>query len=269
MPEAYRWVFTNRESPRMKSFTLAVIILSAATLAAGCETTPRATAPRATAPQSVDGRTRLVAVLPMKEGYGPNDQDTYEARIAPIIAEHGMVRDSAYTVMKFLGGSGPSAASTVGVWSLESPAGLQGVMTDPKYQANVPYRDQLHDMAHVNMYLATEEELGARPPAGHVLLVGLIAFKPGFGYQDHVDYERGISAITARHGMHLVRRFKILKVMGGAANIAAFVVWALPSPQALGAIMSDPEYVANIPIRDRAHDMAATTMYFVSQRAGQ
>ena len=60
-----------------------------------------------------------------------------------------------------------------------------------------------------------------------------------------------------------------LKVMGGAANIAAVAVWALSSPEALGEIMSDPEYVANIPIRDRAHDMAATTMYFVSQRAGQ
>jgi hypothetical protein len=68
--------------------------------------------------------------------------------------------------------------------------------------------------------------------------------------------------------MRLYRSFRVLQAMGGASNIVAVNVWDLDSPEALSQVMADPEYVAKIEYRDRIHDMATTTMYFVSKRGG-
>ena len=102
------------------------LTLAAAALAAGG--TPLAAASPATAPAcaapATEGQNKLVALLSMKENFGPSDHDAYEKRISPIAAEHGMRRESAYTVGKFLGGAGPKQASTVGVSALDAPASL-------------------------------------------------------------------------------------------------------------------------------------------------
>lgn len=222
----------------------------------------RAAAP---VPAAVD---TLFAAMTMKPGFGPSDHDAYEARIASFAAEHGMRRTEALTVTKFLGGTGPDDAATLGFWSLATPDAVQRVMGDKRYQAQMPYRNQIHDMAKVAMYSARAAIDGAPAPAGHVLLVGLIAMKPGFAFEDHAAYEDRIAAVTRRHGMRLVRAYRVADRLGtvGAGNVAAIYVWSLPTPDALGAIMQDPEYVANVPERDRTHDMRATTMYFASAR---
>lgn len=214
--------------------------------------------------------THLIAMLPMREGFGPADQDAYENRIAPIAAEHGMRRESAYTVTKFLGGAGPQRASTLGTWSLSKPSTLQDVMGDRRYQANVSQRDRVHDMANVAMYLTSAEVTTAAPPSGHTQLVAVLATKPGFGYDDHVSYEQSISAIAKRHGMHLVRSYRVLQPMGaGIKNAVAVAVWDLKNSGTLGEVMRDPQYVAHIAQRDRIHDMAATTMYLATPRTTQ
>lgn len=205
----------------------------------------------------------------MRDGFGPADQDAYETRIAPIAKEHGMALDSAYGIQQFLGGSGPKQASTLKVWSLASADAVRQVMSDTRYQAQMPYRDRIHDMPNVAMYMAREVPVdAARPIAGHAQLVGVLAMKPGYGFKDHEDYEKALEPITARHGMRLVRSFRVTQDMGGGENnnIVAVNVWDLPKPEALGQVMNDPEYVANIDYRNRIHDMAATTMYFVSPR---
>lgn len=210
---------------------------------------------------------RLVALLPMQEGYGPADHDAYEARIAPIAAEHGMVRSSAYTVLKLIGGAGPENASTLGVWSLASAGSMEAVVSDPRYKSHILDRDRMHDMQHVAMFIAGEEPVSSRAESGHALLVGILAMKPGFGFQDHADYERAIQSITERHGMRLVRSFRVLKSMGGGrGSVVAVNLWDLPKPEALQEIMTDPEYVAHIAYRNLIHDMAATSMYFVAAR---
>ena len=90
----------------------------------------------------------------------------------------------------------------------------------------------------------------------------------GFGFDDHARYEDELAPISNRHGMELVRSFRVLQTMGaGPQNVAAINIWALSSPDALGEVMSDPDYVSNIPNRDRIHDMAATSMYFVAPRS--
>lgn len=221
-------------------------------------------APTATAQAS---NLRLLALLPMNEGYGPAEQDAYETRIAPIAAEHGMNRLSAYSVASFLGGAGPKTASTFGVWGLASDKSLFGVMGDARYKANTALRDQIHDMKQVTMYLAQEEIVRDKPTPGHALLLGVLAMKKGFGFQDHVDYERAIQPITSKHGMKLVRTFRVAQSMGaGPDNIAIVSLWDLPKPEALNAVMSDPEYGAHISYRNLIHDMAASSMYFVAQR---
>lgn len=224
-------------------------------------------AARAAAPVPREADT-LFAAMTMRPGFGPGDHDAYEARIAPIAAEHGMRRTEALTVTKFLGGTGPGDAAALGFWSLATPDAVQRVMGDPRYQAQTPYRNQVHDMASVAMYSAREAISGAPAPAGHVLLVGLIAMKPGFTFEDHAAYEDRIAPITRRHGMRLVRAYRVTDRLSdtGAANVAAIYIWSLPTQDALGAIMQDPEYIANTPERDRTHDMRATTMYFAAAR---
>ena len=140
-------------------------------------------------------------------------------------------------------------------------------MGDPRYQAHIPDRDRMHDMPNVAMYMTQEEGTAVTPPPGHVLLVGAIAMNEGFGFDDHAKYEEDIAEISGRHGMKLVRSFRVLNTIGaGPTNVAAVNVWSLPSPDALGQVMGDPEYVGNIPNRDRIHDMASTSMYFVAPR---
>jgi hypothetical protein len=215
----------------------------------------------------VETTARLVAVLTMRGGFGPGDHDAYEARISPIGRVHGMTREAAYTVTRYLGGSGPAAASTVGIWTLAEPTSLPGVMSDPRYQAEVPGRDRLHDLAASAMYVGEEVFTGPAPAPGHVLLVGLLAMRPGFGYADHDAYERSLAAVTERHGMRLSRAVRITRALSGSDAVVAVNVWELPDPAALTAVMSDPEYVAHVAERDRIHDMGATTMYFVAARA--
>jgi hypothetical protein len=210
---------------------------------------------------------RLLALLPMKPGFGPGDHDAYELRIGPIASAHGMARQSAYTVQQFLGGPGPQDASTFGVWTLATPNSMAEVVSDPRYKDQMSSRDRVHDMARMTMFLASEEAVEARPEAGHALLVGVLAMKPGFGFDDHASYERAILPITSRHGMKLVRSFRVMQTMGaGQGQVVAVSLWDLPKPEALQEIMSDPEYVAHIGYRNLIHDMPATSMYFVTPR---
>jgi uncharacterized protein (DUF1330 family) len=242
--------------------TTAILSLGPTTLAA----TPPSAEHACLAP-AAEGQSKLVALLSMKEGFGPSDHDGYEKRISPITLGHGMKRESAYTVGKYLGGAGPKQASTIGVWSLETPGSLQAVMGDSRYQAQVPFRDRLHDMANSVMYLAKEESTGKTDSSGKALLVGVIAMQPGFDYVDHSAYEKALAPITARHGMNLVRAYRVVQPLGGGpANAVAVNIWELPSPEALGKVMSDPEYVAMVPYRNRIHNMSETTMYFVASR---
>lgn len=209
----------------------------------------------------------LFAVMPLRGGFGPGDHDAYETRIAPVAADHGMSREGSLTVSQQVGAGAPQKATILGFWSLRSSDTVTCVMSDPRYQAQIGFRNKVHDMANVVMYDGRAEFTGAPPASGQVLLVGLIAMKPGFSFDDHAAYEARIAEITARHGMHLVRAYRVNQRLSsvGAANVAGIYVWSLPSPQSLAEIMQDPDYVAMVPERNRTHDMAATTMYFAAQ----
>lgn len=267
----------NRKIPhptRHATMTLPIIF---SLLCAGCVTAPDAPGNSATSAAPINHAsqvpvmqgTHLLALLPMREGYGPGDHDAYEARIARFSGEHGMVRDSAYTVSQFLGGNaGPRNASTVGVWSLKSAESVQAVMSDPRYQAQVEYRNKIHAMADAQMYMVKQEFSGRSPSSGHVLLVGALVMNQGFDFEAHDSYEKTIAPIGARYGMQMYRSYRVLQQMGapGPSKVVAVNIWELPNPDALGKVMSDPDYVAQVPVRNRIHDMKATTMYFVAPR---
>lgn len=246
--------------PRPQPVVVRILQLLAVVTLSACATTQTM--------RGDDASTRLLALLPMQSGFGPSDHDAYEARIAPIAAEHGMVSESIYTVAKFLGGAGPSEASSVGVWTLQAPGSLEGVMADPRYQGESALRDRIHDMKRTVMFLAQEEFAGAAPAPDHPLLVGALAMRPGFGFEEHSAYEAAVAPVAARHGMRLYRSFRVLKALGGASNIVAINIWELDSAEALSKVMADPEYVAKVEYRDRIHDMATTTMYLVNKRGG-
>ncbi|MBV1861862.1 MAG: hypothetical protein KUG77_25805 [Nannocystaceae bacterium] len=245
-----------------------VALLGVLTLTAGCRSADRQGASAPPTPQAVQNPTaHLVAFLPMHEGYGPSDQDSYEEKIAPIAASHGMARTSALTVSKFLGGAGPAQASTIGVWALEAPASMKATMSDPRYAENMSLRDRIHDMPNAAMYMATEEFNAGPAKPGSTILVGLLAMNEGYGFDDHHDYETSISDITKRHGMHLIAEYRVLdKLSPSAPEAAAVNVWRLDSPESLGAVMRDPEYQTHIEHRDELHDMKTTTMWFTTER---
>jgi len=201
----------NHKTQRPIRPTISFLPVILSLLCIGCVTTSRTPEGTSSAEQPI---THLVALLPMRAGYGPDDHDAYEARIRPIAREHGMALDTAYTVNKFLGGSGPGDASTVGIWSLVSAKSLQEVMSDPRYQAQVDYRDQIHDMANSPMYMAKLEFNGAPPTPGHVLLVGVLAMNQGFDFEAHDTYEKTIAPISARYGMRIYRSYRVLQKDG-------------------------------------------------------
>ena len=244
--------------------TLATVTLaSLASLGSGCRSNDRGSA----SPVVEHPTAQLVAVLPMNEGFGPEDQDRYEQAIAPIAADHGMARTEAYTVSKYLGGDGPRHASTVGVWALEQPESMSRVMGDDRYLAHVERRDEIHDLPSAAMYMTREEFRGTPPAPGEAILVGLLVMNESHGFDDHHDYEMSISPTTERHGMRLFAEYRVLdKLSPSAPDAAAINFWALETPEALGKVMSDPEYQTHIEHRDAIHDMQATTMYFVAPR---
>lgn len=262
------------QNPILPAVKFLPFILSA--LCTGCITSTQApgamsasktlTSQNRSAP--ADQATHLVALLPMRSGYGTADHDAYEARIRSITRDHGMDLDSAYSVKQFLGGSGPSGASTVGIWSLGSAQSLQDVMSDPRYQAQVEYRDRIHDMSNTQMYMVKREFSDAPPSPGHVLLVGVLVMNQGFDFEAHDNYEKNIAPISAKYGMRLYRSYRVMQKLSpsGLDNAVALNIWELPNQEALSQVMSDPDYMANIPARNRIHDMQATTMYFVTPR---
>jgi hypothetical protein len=254
---------TLTRTPRLAATALAAFLSA---LAGPLAATAPTLAPQGSIPAPA-GDTKLVAFLAMNSGFGPADHDGYERRIAPIAASHGMLREGAFTLEKFLGGSGPAKASTFGVWSLETPASLPAVMSDAGYAAEVPLRDRLHDMQASKMYLVKEEYVASTPAKGGVVLVGIIAMNPGFDFADHASYEKTLEAITSRHGMKLIKAYRVLKQLGpGSESSLSVNIWSLTSPESLGKVMQDPDYQALVPYRDRIHNMAETSMYFAIPR---
>ncbi len=91
-------------------------------------------------------------------------------------------------------------------------------------------------------------------PEGHERIRGRRSWKPAVdglkwlsdcGFDEHIAYERAIEPVSARHGMQLVRSFRVLNTMGAlSGNVVAVSLWDLLRPEALQAIMSDPDYVA-------------------------
>jgi len=251
-------------SPRHAS----VALLVALALSPGCRSADRPDPSGPPTPEVVqEPAAHLVAFLPMREGYGPSDQDAYEAKIAPIAASHGMARTTALSVSKFLGGAGPVQASTIGVWSLDSPASMTGTMSDPGYAENVALRDRIHDMPNAAMYMTTEEFSAGPVKPGGAILVGLLAMNEGYGFDEHHDYEASIADVTKRHGMKLIAEYRVQdKLSPSAPDAAAINIWQLESPESLGAVMRDPEYQQHIEHRDELHDMETTAMWFTTVR---
>lgn len=258
--------------------TIIALPLATTLLIAGCATTAqspeKASSDKVTTTQETQQyvaqpAAHLIALLPMRDGYGANDHDAYEAKLRPITKEHGMTLDSVYTVSKYLGGNGPSKASSLGIWSLGTDKSLGEVMGDPHYQAQTKYRDTIHDMANSPMYIVKEEFKGASLPSSHALLVGVLVMNQGYDFKAHDAYEKAIAPVTARYGMRMYRSYRVLQKMGAhnSDNVVAVNLWELPNTEALGKIMNDPDYVANIPNRDKIHNMKATTMYFATPRS--
>ena len=93
-------------------------------------------------------------------------------------------------------------------------------------------------MSNSVMYLAQEAFAATSMPSGRALLVGVIAMKPGFDYEDHSAYEKALAPITAKHGMRLFRAYRVVQPLGGGpANAVAINIWEPPSPEALGKVM--------------------------------
>ncbi|MEO1407436.1 MAG: hypothetical protein AAFV54_13235, partial [Pseudomonadota bacterium] len=122
------------------------------------------------------GNSYLIDFVVMNEGYGLEERDNYEAIVARIASRYGMEKVRAYDLTQHLGGGLPTA-SRLNVWEVPEGA-MQKLGADPDYQAIIPYRDRIHNMKEVSLFMAGET-LGGREPTADTILVDLVVMKGG------------------------------------------------------------------------------------------
>ena len=60
----------------------------------------------------------------------------------------------SYQISQYMTGTGPKNALELNLWELPGPEAMQKLGNDPEYQANVPFRDKIHNMSVLTLYMA-------------------------------------------------------------------------------------------------------------------
>lgn len=70
--------------------------------------------------------------------------------------------------------------------------------------------------------------------------------------EDMQKYGSQSYGIMAKHGGEPVANYKVQSAMDSDDRPAMIGVFSFPSPEAVNAMVNDPEYLAIVPFRDRA-----------------
>lgn len=199
----------------------------------------------------------------MQDGYDLNHRDSYESVIAPMAAQHGMKKVRGYDLTQHLSG-GLSKAVRLNIWEVPQGA-LPKLGQDPLYQTIVPYRDKIHNMQELSLFMAQETQ-GEREPTDETILVDLVVMNDGYGLKEREAYERRIAPIARRYGMRKFATYDIAqKIAGTAPEGLRLNLWAVPDPAAMGKLASDPDYQKHVANRDKIHQMEQLTLFFARQ----
>lgn len=210
-----------------------------------------------------DGRQTLIDFVIMEDGYGAEFRDPYEDIVETIAGRHGLTRARSFYVAQFLGGEqAMQGVLKVNVWSMNADS-MSRLGADPDYRSIIPFRDQIHNMRDLTLYLGGEDLVG-KEPEGSTILVDLVVMQEGAGAEERDEYEDRIAPIAARYGLRLFAAYPISRRMSGAGPEEAMRLnfWSAPSPNAMQQLGQDPDYQAIIPDRNRIHNMEAVTLFF-------
>lgn len=90
----------------------------------------------------------------MNKGYGAKERHAYEKAVFPITSKYGMERTHSFKITKFLTGLGPKGAYELNLWEVSDTKKMNKLFEDPKYQALIDYRNKIHNMEVLTMYMA-------------------------------------------------------------------------------------------------------------------
>lgn len=225
--------------------------------------------PIAAAQQKNADNMTMVELTVMNEGFGQKDRDIYIGRTAPIIKKYGMRKVDSYQIVQRMAGAGPENVLELDLWDVASPDALPKLMSDPQYQANVPFRDKIHNMGALTLYMAKKKFDAGKISPSSMVMVELVVLNDGYGQKERDEYFETTKKIAAKYGIQMYRSYQILQYLSGTGpkNPLELNLWELPGPEAMQKLASDADYQANVPRRDSIHNMSVLTLYMAKPNA--
>jgi uncharacterized protein (DUF1330 family) len=211
----------------------------------------------------------LVDLAVMNEPYDQAERDVYSAKTEEIAKQYGIKKAQSYRIIKYLDGQGPQDALELNLWTYDDPDDMQKFSSDPEYKARIPLRNVLHDMDALTLYTAKPKLQGAAPNPSQFVLVDFAVMNEDFGQAERDTYVRETERIAAKYGAKRFASYHIVQHLGGAGpeDVLVLDLWAMDDPSALQKLSSDPEYKANVPERNKIHNMEALTLYLAKAKA--
>ena len=210
----------------------------------------------------------LVDLVVMNEGYGQQERDAYTKKTVKIAAKYGIKKIKTYQIMNKLSGTGPDQALELNLWEMDDPSAMQKLGSDPEYLANVSFRDKIHNMQDLTLYIAKPKKVGKAIAADKYVLVDLVVLNDGYGPKDRDGYSKETQRIAKKYGFRKAHSFSLVNHLAGKGPKAAMELnlWELPDPSAMQKLGEDAAYQANVPKRNQIHNMEALTLYLARNK---
>lgn len=97
----------------------------------------------------------LIDLIVMNDGYGHPERFDYEEKMGKIAVKHGAQIKNSFDIDKKIGGIGPDNALKLNIWTMSSPEAMQMISSDPEYKKLTGYRNKIHDMDGITLYMAS------------------------------------------------------------------------------------------------------------------
>ncbi|NMH86857.1 hypothetical protein [Flavivirga algicola] len=100
------------------------------------------------------GENIFVDLVVMNDGYGNVERDVYEDKILPVAENYGMHLKNVFNIREYKMGMGPKNAIRLNIWEIEDPKKMKELGEDKHYIEHVPFRNKIHNMSALTLYLA-------------------------------------------------------------------------------------------------------------------
>jgi uncharacterized protein (DUF1330 family) len=185
----------------------------------------------------------------------------YVAAVKPIATRHhAKILDVSQitTTMK-----GTVTPAFVWMYEFRNSDAMSEMMQDADYVANVPNRNAIWDFDKNDLFAVTrllKKEGSLTPKSGWMNFVELHWSSDAKAAEEYV---RWIQPLAKKHGGEVAQVFKVNGVMHGDLQPQYIWVYRFRDQQAMGSLMSDPEYAKNIPNRNRIWDFEKNQLFMV------